>query len=311
MTRNDKPAYDALRPLKEQLSKRHLGRDGVTGVGMGRTRDRDGRPGPLAVRFYVENRQHPSVATLPAEVGGWPTEIIQADFRFPEAPARTARRSSALADTARYNPVTGGISIGPASPAGNGLAGTLGLIVADASGAPMILTNRHVVGATGDAVCQPASIDYGGRCANCAVVTQLLLGNYRFQGVWIGIDAAVARFSSWLRASSRGTIVGIGAVAGQAAAVEGAPIRKRGRSTGLTQSTVYEVNADVIGANNVELMNQILILPQNPPFSAGGDSGSVCVQGNQAVGLLWGHSKNGMGAASPIGAVLEAFRVQL
>ena len=98
------------------------------------------------------------------------------------------------------------------------------------------------------------------------------------------------------------------------------PVKKYGRTTGLTKGKVYAIGATVnvsYDAGTALFVNQIVISPGS--FSAGGDSGSLVVidgkgrekaNDRKAVGLLFAGSAL-YTIANPIDAVLEAFDVYI
>lgn len=320
MTERDEEGLAALRAIKTSVADAYVGRNGVTAVGLGRKIAGGQFTGRLAIRFYVARKGGAAKeSALPTDIQGWPTDVIEADFGHSLRAGRAP--NIALTDTGRYLTLLGGISIG-ARRAPN-FPGTLGIVVREnGTNAAMILSNSHVMarldnGArVGDEICQEAAGDNAlGWCGNCATLARWRLGNVPLAGApggEVGMDAAVARVSTIFRRTSPLTIAQIGAVAAQpGAAVVGAAIRKRGRSTGLTQGIVFDTDVDVPGAAGAMLRNQISIQPGQIAFSAGGDSGSVYVQGNQVVGLHWATAANGLAIGSPIGPVLTSMGVHL
>jgi hypothetical protein len=123
-------------------------------------------------------------------------------------------------------------------------------------------------------------------------------------------DAAVARPIS--DADVLDEILEIGTVQGTLAAVLGMPLRKSGRTTGLTtgEVTLLEatVNVSYGAGRTARFENQIVA----GPMSQGGDSGSLVVHGDslQAVGLLFAGS-NQTTILSPIQAVLAGLQVTI
>lgn len=90
----------------------------------------------------------------------------------------------------------------------------------------------------------------------------------------------------------------------------GARVIKSGRSTGLTQGTIMQVNVTVdvsYGESAARFTNQIMATP----LSQRGDSGSLVLDYERnAVGLLFSGSDM-VTVVNPIQSVLEAFRVEL
>ena len=98
----------------------------------------------------------------------------------------------------------------------------------------------------------------------------------------------------------------------------GMAVKKYGRTTGQTKSSVYAVNATLnVGydSGTARFVNQIVIGPRS--FSSGGDSGSLIVcdgrgrnkaDDRRPVGLLFAGTFDGQWTmANPIDEVLEAF----
>jgi hypothetical protein len=108
-----------------------------------------------------------------------------------------------------------------------------------------------------------------------------------------------------------GEILNIGMVSGTKPATLGMPLRKMGRTTGFTQGTVNLINATVnvaYGPGTARFTGQIIA----GAMSAGGDSGSLVVDGteNKGVGLLFAGS-NVSTIINPIDKVLDALQVNL
>jgi hypothetical protein len=115
-----------------------------------------------------------------------------------------------------------------------------------------------------------------------------------------------------------GSILGIGTIsATTVAAYVGQPVKKAGRTTGLTRSTVSGLNATVSisyenecaggSAFTKTYTGQIIVKNKASKFLASGDSGSLLVEdvatNPRAVGLLFAGS-NTTAIANPINEVL-------
>jgi len=308
----------ALRQVKQEVEAQLLNYPGVTGVDIGYKEVQGRRTDQLAVRVLV-NRKRADLRPedrVPESVGGFPTDVIERRYEL-QVLAVDAELLVVQADTASYDSLRGGISIGPCRPVGGTvLGGTLALVVQDrATGKPMLLGNFHVMcgdhtWAVGDAIAQPARIDQG----TCPSATVGTLQRAALDGK---VDAAVADLTARTATSE---IVDIGAVTGTNVVKIDDPVRKRGRSTGLTYGFVDGVDLTVIvpypGIGEVTLSNQIGIRPdttRNPKFSASGDSGSAVVNDRgEVVGLHFaGNSADGHSAANPIADVLAALDVTI
>jgi hypothetical protein len=307
-----------LRRTKEEVEADLLARPGVTGVDIG-YKEVGGRPTDVvAIRVLVaEKRDVAPGEAIPPEIGGYPTDVIARRFQLHVLSVEEAD-VVLQADTGAYDPLVGGVSVGPCrSPGGRVLAGTLGCVVYDtASGRPMLLSNFHVLAVdaaatSGDAIAQPSRLD-GGACPASAIGT---LARWSVGG---SVDGAVA----W--ATQRGVscqVPGVGALAGTAPAAVGTSVRKRGRTTGLTFGTVDTVDLTLTvdygdGIGNRTLSRQVGVKPDlahSSRFGGPGDSGSVLVDGaNRVVGLYFaGDDAYGYGIANPIGPVLSTLGVDL
>jgi hypothetical protein len=249
--------------------------------------------------------------------------------------------------TDRWRPAPGGVSIGHFKVT----AGTLGCVVRDhASGDRLILSNNHVLansnGASiGDAIVQPGTLDGGfvpddviahlerfrpiefgtsppscqtgvGAVRAANAVLELIGSAHRLEvyqsypSAVNQIDAAVARPVD--DQDILDEILQIGAVRDSIAATLGMPVRKSGRTTGLTNGEVTVLDATVDISYGLGLTarfeNQII----STSMSQGGDSGSLLVAGDslQAVGLLFAGSAQ-VTVYNPIAAVLDGLQVDL
>ena len=215
----------------------------------------------------------------------------------------TGRIVALQARTVRVRPAPGGVSIGHFRIT----AGTLGVVV-PRSGVRVILSNNHVLansndGRRGDAILQPGSYDGGTTADQIASLEDFV--RIVFDGFLdrllclFGIvrparnvvDAAVAR--PLRDADVSNDILEIGPVSGTTSATLDMPVRKSGRTTGLTQGRVTAIAATVrvsYGLTRVARFRDQIVVTA---LSQGGDSGSLVVDsGNRAVGLLFAGSSN-------------------
>ena len=197
-------------------------------------------------------------------------------------------------------------------------------MVQGASGHQHILSNNHVLartnkGVKGNDIIQPGLADQG--CVKDSNNTVADLSR------WVSIsfteanvvDAALARVRTGQVGSS---ILGIGEVS--KVTVSPAfemPVKKSGRTTGLTHGTVLATNVTIkvsynktcgVGSKIATFTNQIRIGPVG--FSAGGDSGSLIVEDcsdyPRAVGLLFAGSSTDT-FANRINKVLRSLNVSM
>lgn len=232
-------------------------------------------------------------------------------------------------------PISLGVSGGSTTELANGYccSGTLGALVQDASGVQYLLSNTHVlagdsvaggngkVASVGDPVNQPGYIDI-----QCQDLSADYVGNL---SNWIPIvaggtttaDAAIATVVPGA-VNPSGAILKIGTIAADpVAAYINQPVKKSGRTSGLTRGKIYLLNATISVSYENECAgspfistyeNQILVSPGK--FLKGGDSGSLLVEDvntNPApLGLLFAGSSR-VAIANPIGDVLSALNVSM
>lgn len=320
-----------IRPIKQAREADLLKRPGVTGVDIGYKYVGGEKTDVRAIRVYVAEKKDPKDVPkddmIPKTMKGVKTDVIQRKFVLHPLRLRVADLEL-KADTGTYDPLKGGISIGPCrsvwleppdvpSAGWYIFVGTLGAIVTDnASGDPMLLSNFHVMcvddgWSVGDTMAQPSRLD-GGSCP-ADVVGALQRASLGGQ-----VDCAVASHTARGYACE---IVEIGEVTGTATATPDMAVRKRGRTTGLTYGTVDTVDLTVPidygdGLGEVTLTRQIGIEvdpAQSAQFGDNGDSGSVVVNDEgKVVGLHFAGNEDGTyGVANPIQAVLDALNVSI
>ena len=230
-------------------------------------------------------------------------------------------------------PIQLGVSGGNANDTANGFccSGTLGALVTDGN-KQYILSNTHVfagdsvnggngkVARVGDDIDQAGLIDVG--CQVVAADTVADLTDWAPFGQF-NIDAAIAEARAG-QVSGDGAILEIGPIASTtAAAFVGQAVKKSGRTTGLTRSSVSSLNATVTvgytdecagNSFNVTYTGQVLISNKGSRFLNSGDSGSLMVEdvnnAPRAVGLLFAGSSS-IAVANPIDDVLNHFNVTM
>lgn len=329
-----------IQQVKEQHKEALLDRPNVVGVGIGFREANHHRTGEVSILVLVRQKLSlaalPQNAVVPKELDGVRTDVVQVgDIR-----AFQTR-------TDRWRPAPGGVSIGHYRIS----AGTFGGVVYDrASGARLILSNNHVLANSndanpGDAILQPGAAD-GGSSSNdviaylerfcpiqftveqpsCSVANGFAaLGNFfaqmagsshRMQAYQTRpnavnqVDAAVARPVE--DSVIRDEILEIGLVNGTMQASLGMPVRKSGRTTGLTTGEIIVIDATVDVSYGVgrtaRFENQLL----SGPMSQGGDSGSLLVARDtpMAVGLLFAGSDQTT-VYNPIQAALDCLDVNI
>ena len=230
-------------------------------------------------------------------------------------------------------PIALGVSGGNASDIANGFccSGTLGALVTDGQ-RQFILSNTHVfagdvtpggnnrISSVGDDVDQSGLIDVG-----CQYIANDIVADVADWATFgqFNIDAAIAEVRAG-QVRSDGSILEIGPPANTTVpAFVGQAVKKSGRTTGLTRSSISSLNASVTvgytdecsgGSFNVTYTGQILISNRSSRFLNSGDSGSLMVEdvatNPRAVGLLYAGSSS-IAVANPIDEVLTHFGVTM
>jgi len=303
---------------KEAAEAALLKLDGITGVDVGFKYEKGRRTDQIAIRVLVKKKKKTVTEKqrVPAEINGIKTDVIEMEV-FPLVASQKLEDASLLVDAAKYSTIKGGVSIGPERAIGGYVfVGTLGCVVKDnVSNNPMLLSNFHVMCVDngwnpGDHMCQPGRVD-GGVPGTDRVgdLNRAVLSNH--------VDGAISSLSGRPYDCS---IVDIGDVKGTATATLNASVRKRGRTTMLTEGFVDSINATVNidygdGLGIHTLTNQIGIRPDtsvNPKFSDHGDSGSVVVDANnKVIGLLFAGDSAGYTFINQISYVLSELNVSL
>lgn len=289
-------------------------------IGTATTVNEAGKP---AVMILVTSND--ALRAQPRQIDGIPVKVVLTDkivaMKKPSTSGHTAKQTP---------PIQMGTSGGWRGDLANGYccAGTLGSLI-QVGGTKRILSNYHVfeadivaggngiVATTGDFIIQPGLIDVGCIASNATnvatlVVTQSIPNN--------NVDCSSANIITGM-VDPTGAILEIGTLS--AATVDafiGQAVKKSGRTTGLTRSTISGLNGTISVAYENECAGgdaftktytgQILIANKRSAFLAGGDSGSLMVQDVStdpaAVGLLFAGSSQ-LAIANPIDEVLDFF----
>lgn len=285
----------------------------LVGVGIGEKLAAGRQTGEMCVKVFVAKKypkgKIPPGELVPERIDEIPTDVEGVGYvhKF-QIPQRK-----------RHRPVPGGVSVGlPLSVVDFRFGGTLGVVVVDSKDPGRIfgLSNNHVLAdenrvKMGAAVVQPATLDGGGegdRIARLARYVPLKFDNKRN---WM--DAAAAEFDNPEIAER--SLVGIGRPTGSGNPSLGLLVRKSGRTTGLTEGIVREMNFDVFNISYelgmVRVDDVIVIRGSSGSFSKPGDSGSAVVdpQG-RVVALLFAGSEI-VTFAIPIKRVLRRLKLRI
>ena len=291
----------------------------IVGVGIGRKEVKGITTGkPCVVVSVVKKGTYRVKDGIPDVIGGYPTDVVETGLLV------------ALQDrTARWRPSPGGVSIGHRDIT----AGTLGCLVTR-GGEWFILSNNHVLahsnqGEIGDEILQPGKADGGTVSADtlatlwdfvpvkflfdqlpdCPTATgvakavnllaRLVGSKHRvraFQDDPLAtnlVDAAIAKpiYSENVIQE----VLGIPTPTGHREVELGDAIIKSGRTTGVTQGKVTQVDAtlQILYGNNIAVFEDQAV--SNVPCG-GGDSGSIVLaddESGDAVGLLFAGTQDG------------------
>jgi len=289
--------------------------------------------GTTNVRIFVDREAKNVVEivdSLPRQIGAVKTQVeVIEKFRSAVGQAPIPDSVEGAPHTQKQTPpIQLGTSGGWTYDLANGFCcgGTSGALVS-IGGVQHVLSNYHVYEAdivpggngrtaqTGDPIIQPGLIDVG--CvASGAQSIATLVKKSSLPGS--NVDCAVAKVVTGM-VDTQGRILEIGTVSKTTvAAALNQRVKKSGRSSGLTNSTVNGLNATVTVTYENEcaggtaftktFTGQILVSsPTNRPFIISGDSGSLMVENVRRnphpVGLLYA-SGTGIAVAQPINEVL-------
>jgi hypothetical protein len=307
------PAVRAVIAAQDEVTPGLIQRAEILGTAVGI--DTAGNP-MLAV--YVD-RDSPNASaalvSLPREVRGIPVR------------AELTEQIRAMGYTGKQNPpislgTTGGWTYDLAN--GYCCGGTLGALVLK-GGVQHILSAAHVlegdtvsggngrIAATGDPIIQPGLIDVECANSNAQTVATLVKKNSLNTS---NTDCSIGKVVAGM-VRTDGNILGIGIISKSTVAASlNKKVKKSGRTTGTTHSTISGLNATVkvtytkecAGATwSKTFTGQIVIANASYKFLNSGDSGSLMVEDigtyPRSIGLLFaGNSSQAF--ANPIGSVL-------
>ena len=311
----DHASVKAVMAVQKDLTPDMMKLPGVLGTAVGLD-----AAGQTALVIYVD-RDAPTRADiirgLPAQLRGVGVKVEETD-KFRAFAAHTAKQSP---------PIQLGTSGGWSYDLANGYCcgGTLGSLI-QVNGAQYIMSNYHVfesdivsggnniVANSGDPIIQPGLIDVGCNAANAQVVGKLVkLSSLPNSNV----DVSVAQVVSGM-VSPNGAILEIGTLSSSTVSASlRQGVKKSGRTTGLTSSSISGLNATISVTYDNEcaggtaftktFTGQIVISNKGSKFLNAGDSGSLMVENvttnPRAVGLLYAGSSTSA-IANPISQVL-------
>lgn len=285
--------------------------------------------GAAALAVYIDRDAENAgevIRNLPANVRGTGVQIHLTDkFRSMKGNPHGGGTSHTAKQTP---PIQLGTSGGWSKDLANGYCcgGTLGSLVQVGS-TQYILSNYHVfesdivsggnntVAATGDPIVQPGLID-----VNCTVSDAQTVATLVKKSSLPGsnVDCSIGKVVSGM-VRTDGSILEIGTISNATvSAFINQAVKKSGRTTGLSRSSVSGLNATISVAYDNEcaggaaftktFTGQIVIANRGSSFLNSGDSGSLMVEdvatNPHAVGLLFAGSSTDA-IANPIGQVLS------
>src|SRR6266567_2060739 len=326
---------DDVRAARAANEAAIFARANVVGVAIGNKSIRGRETEERCIVVFVEAKRPEAELrrrdVVPKAFGGVRTDIVETG-RFH---ALETAQAVDVGRTKRIRPAPGGVGIGHVQIT----AGTLG-VLARRNGRPVILSNNHVLasqnaGRVGDPILQPGPVD-GGRLQDTIArladfvpiqfkdkepgpVARFLArlfapllhaagwGLKRLpSGASNLVDAAVAEPIETRLVTPE--ILGIGRVRGTKEPEIGVPVRKSGRTTGVTQGRITAIDAVVevdYGGPTAIFREQIV----SDLLSNGGDSGSLVVDdARHAIGLLFAGGATTT-LINPIVAVANALNV--
>jgi hypothetical protein len=283
--------------------------------------------GRAALVIYVDKDSQAMeqvVGAIPSEMGHVPVKVELTE-RFVAYAAHTSKQSP---------PIQLGTSGGWSYDLANGYCcgGTLGSLV-QANGVQYIMSNYHVfesdivpggngiIAQDGDPIIQPGLIDVNCNASGAQVVGALHKVNSLPTS---NVDVSVAQVVSGM-VSPTGAILEIGTISKNIVnAALNMKVKKSGRTTGLSSSTISGLNATVRVSYENECAGgtaftktytgQIVAANRGQKFLNSGDSGSLMVENvsanPRAVGLLYAGSSTSA-IANPIGEVLNFLSTKL
>src|SRR6059036_1140963 len=276
---------DDVRAAKAAYEGAIFARANVVGVAIGNKMIRGRETDERCIVVFVEAKKPEAQLrhwdVVPKAFGTVRTDIVETG-RFH---ALRSEQAVDLERTKRIRPAPGGVSIGHVQIT----AGTLG-VLARRNGRPVILSNNHVLanqnaGRVGDPILQPGPV---ARFLARLFAPLLHAAGWGLKRLPSGasnlVDAAVAEPIETRLVTPE--ILGIGRVRGTKEPEIGMPVRKSGRTTGVTQGRITAIDAVVevdYGGPTAIFREQIV----SDLLSKGGDSGSLVVDdARHAVGLL-------------------------
>ncbi|MGE5410221.1 MAG: hypothetical protein ACM3MI_04610 [Clostridiales bacterium] len=338
----DNPDIQKVMKIQDRHTRALMKIQDVIGTATGLTED--GRPAILVLTktdIKASALAQGKASPIPDILENIPVEILVTGeiVHFKDTPS--LEKTTAVSHTAKQTPpIQLGTSGGWRYDLANGYccSGTLGALITDGTD-KYILSNWHVlysdivsggnsrVAQAGDPVIQPGMVDISCNAANAQDVATLLdpsIGGSLYNYTAANVDAGIAKVISGM-VDPNGSILEIGTISSKTVAASlRQAVKKSGRTTGLTTSSVSGLNATISVSYENECAGataftktytgQIVIKNRKSSFLASGDSGSLMVENvstnPRAVGLLYAGSST-TAIANPINDVLNFYSSKL
>jgi len=320
--------FDKAVTVHDRYIPELLATRGVAGTAVGS--DEHGKP---VIMVYTKEQMAPGL--LKKDYEGF--RVVE-QVTGPIEPYKGAPGGDTSGQQPQAAPVKMGTSGGWRYDLANGYCcgGTLGSLV-QKGGSKYILSNYHVlyadivnggnsrVASAGDPVIQPGLIDVSCNAASSLNIGTLVSngGTLPDAGNPAAVDAGIALVTPG-QVDESGSILNVGTLSATTLGGSvGLAVKKMGRTTGLTRSSISAINGafSITYANECAggtsftqaYQNQIVIANARCKFQNGGDSGSLLMQdvttNPRAVGLCFAGSvqctNSAIAIANPIGAVLN------
>jgi len=326
-----------VRVILRETSKSLMKKPNVVATSLGYKKTNGKKTDQLAIICSVDSKKAKqkllSDELVPDQIENIPTDVFVSGMIYAQQDPKR-----------RYRPAPGGVSIAHE----NVTAGTLGCLVKK-NGKLFILSNNHILANSnaaykGEAILQPAPYDEGewplDRIAEleefvkikfiqeeseCSIgkssagilntLASFTGSKTRIKSIKITeddenrVDCALAKPID--QKDVKDEILKIGKITGVAEGILGMSVQKSGRTTGLTNGTIDQIDVTVevsYGSNKSAIFFDQLIAGS---MSQGGDSGSAILnQENQIIGLLFAGSDS-ITVINRIQDVFESLQVTL
>jgi len=261
--------------VRKKIEMKLLELEGVVGVSHENPKEK--------IILYVESQK--DVRRMPRVLAGIPVETVVIG-KVRALPLINAK----LSTQKKVRPLVGGVSIGPPLE----VAGTLGIIIDG-----KIYTNAHVIALDfknlewypkGTEVYQPSWLDGGTKddvVGHLEEHTPIQFNEPVYNIADVAVAEPTVDFEEW-------KVIELGTVRGISTPKKGMKVRKVGRTTGVTESQIFDTKATIkvdYGPFGFAIFKDCVIA--KPAFAKGGDSGSpvLCSNGNNLVGLVFAGSE--------------------